>query len=217
MTQSDDMLNDDDYPAYTMGRAAESVGASQDFLRRLDETVHPVPVRRWASPLLALPAAPGGTSPGDGRSGHRPGSGLPDHHPRGPARRGPPAPPRPPVPAIGRRHLTHPRPARSFSITGRTVSSWSPQAASAASGHVAAPCPYRPVTTVLSGGRPWADHAGRRRSACWDPARHRAVGRFRCRHGWWSRPGRRCGPGSLGFAVNRVAQRVKLLAADLAR
>ncbi|GAB2617388.1 MerR family transcriptional regulator [Paractinoplanes abujensis] len=37
MAQSEDMLGDDDYPAYTMGRAAEIVGASQDFLRRLDE------------------------------------------------------------------------------------------------------------------------------------------------------------------------------------
>jgi DNA-binding transcriptional MerR regulator len=37
MAQSDDMLDDEDYPAYTMGRAAEIVGASQDFLRRLDE------------------------------------------------------------------------------------------------------------------------------------------------------------------------------------
>jgi DNA-binding transcriptional MerR regulator len=36
MAQADDML-DDDYPAYTMGRAVEVVGASQDFLRRLDE------------------------------------------------------------------------------------------------------------------------------------------------------------------------------------
>ncbi|WP_229067552.1 MerR family transcriptional regulator [Actinoplanes sp. DH11] len=37
MAQSDDMFGDEDYPAYTMGRAAEIVGASQDFLRRLDE------------------------------------------------------------------------------------------------------------------------------------------------------------------------------------
>jgi DNA-binding transcriptional MerR regulator len=37
MAQPDDMLDDDDFPAYTMGRAAEIVGASQDFLRRLDE------------------------------------------------------------------------------------------------------------------------------------------------------------------------------------
>ena len=31
------MFGDEDYPAYTMGRAAEITGASQDFLRRLDE------------------------------------------------------------------------------------------------------------------------------------------------------------------------------------
>jgi DNA-binding transcriptional MerR regulator len=37
MAQPDDMFGDDDYPAYTMGRAAEIIGASQDFLRRLDE------------------------------------------------------------------------------------------------------------------------------------------------------------------------------------
>jgi DNA-binding transcriptional MerR regulator len=45
MAQSDDMLNDDDYPAYTMGRAAEIVGASQDFLRRLDEAKLITPFR----------------------------------------------------------------------------------------------------------------------------------------------------------------------------
>jgi DNA-binding transcriptional MerR regulator len=37
MAQPDDMLDDEHYPAYTMGRAAEITGASQDFLRRLDE------------------------------------------------------------------------------------------------------------------------------------------------------------------------------------
>ncbi|MEU1641426.1 MULTISPECIES: MerR family transcriptional regulator [Micromonospora] len=37
MTQSDDMLDDEDYPAYTMGRAAEIIGCSQDFLRRLGD------------------------------------------------------------------------------------------------------------------------------------------------------------------------------------
>ncbi len=37
MAQPDDMFGDEDYPAYTMGRAAEIVGTSQDFLRRLDE------------------------------------------------------------------------------------------------------------------------------------------------------------------------------------
>ncbi|MEU8660751.1 MerR family transcriptional regulator [Actinoplanes philippinensis] len=45
MAQPDDMLNDDDYPAYTMGRAAEIVGASQDFLRRLDEAKLFIPFR----------------------------------------------------------------------------------------------------------------------------------------------------------------------------
>jgi DNA-binding transcriptional MerR regulator len=45
MAQPDDMLNDDDYPAYTMGRAAEIVGTSQDFLRRLDEVKLIVPFR----------------------------------------------------------------------------------------------------------------------------------------------------------------------------
>jgi DNA-binding transcriptional MerR regulator len=37
MAQSDDMFGDEDYPAYTMGRAADIVGVSQDFLRRLGE------------------------------------------------------------------------------------------------------------------------------------------------------------------------------------
>lgn len=45
MAQPDDMLNDDNYPAYTMGRAAEIVGASPDFLRRLDEAKLFVPFR----------------------------------------------------------------------------------------------------------------------------------------------------------------------------
>ncbi|WP_319460503.1 helix-turn-helix domain-containing protein [Micromonospora sp. RTP1Z1] len=34
---SDDMFGDEDYPAYTIGQAAEMLGTSQDFLRRLDE------------------------------------------------------------------------------------------------------------------------------------------------------------------------------------
>ena len=37
MAQPDDMLGDEDYPAYTMGRAADIVGVSQDFLRRLGD------------------------------------------------------------------------------------------------------------------------------------------------------------------------------------
>ncbi len=45
MAQPDDMFGDDDYPAYTMGRAAEITGASQDFLRRLDEAKLFTPIR----------------------------------------------------------------------------------------------------------------------------------------------------------------------------
>jgi DNA-binding transcriptional MerR regulator len=33
----DDRFDDEDFPAYTMGRAAELLGVSQDFLRSLDE------------------------------------------------------------------------------------------------------------------------------------------------------------------------------------
>jgi DNA-binding transcriptional MerR regulator len=32
-----DKFDDDDYPAYTMGRAAEMLGTTQNFLRSLDE------------------------------------------------------------------------------------------------------------------------------------------------------------------------------------
>ena len=37
MAQPDDMLDDEDYPAYTMGRAAEIIGCTPDFLRRLGD------------------------------------------------------------------------------------------------------------------------------------------------------------------------------------
>jgi len=45
MAEPNDMFGDDDYPAYTMGRAAEITGASQDFLRRLDEAKLITPAR----------------------------------------------------------------------------------------------------------------------------------------------------------------------------
>jgi DNA-binding transcriptional MerR regulator len=45
MAQPDDMFGDENYPAYTMGRAAEITGASQDFLRRLDEAKLITPFR----------------------------------------------------------------------------------------------------------------------------------------------------------------------------
>ena len=45
MAQPDDMFGDEDYPAYTMGRAAEIVGVSQDFLRRLGDARLITPLR----------------------------------------------------------------------------------------------------------------------------------------------------------------------------
>ena len=40
-----DKLDDDDYPAYSMGRAAAIIGASQSFLRALDEAELFIPQR----------------------------------------------------------------------------------------------------------------------------------------------------------------------------
>jgi DNA-binding transcriptional MerR regulator len=45
MAQPDDMFGDEDYPAYTMGRAAEIVDVSPDFLRRLGEAKLITPLR----------------------------------------------------------------------------------------------------------------------------------------------------------------------------
>ena len=44
MTQSD-RLDDEDYPAYTMGRAAEIIGVSPDFLRRIGDLKLITPLR----------------------------------------------------------------------------------------------------------------------------------------------------------------------------
>jgi DNA-binding transcriptional MerR regulator len=44
-----DKLDDEDYPAYTMGRAAEMLGTTQGFLRSLDE-----------AKLIAPQRSPGG-------------------------------------------------------------------------------------------------------------------------------------------------------------
>jgi DNA-binding transcriptional MerR regulator len=40
-----DKFDDDDYPAYTMGRAAEMLGTTQGFLRSLDEATLLTPQR----------------------------------------------------------------------------------------------------------------------------------------------------------------------------
>ena len=45
MAQPDDRLDDEDYPAYTMGRAAEIIGVSQDFLRRIGDLKLITPLR----------------------------------------------------------------------------------------------------------------------------------------------------------------------------
>src|SRR4051794_18220053 len=63
---------------------------------RRGEIDRPVPLRRRAPPVPPLPATPGRRRPGDGRPGHRPGSRVPDHHPRRPIRRRP-APQRTPA------------------------------------------------------------------------------------------------------------------------
>ena len=44
-TTSADRLDDDDYPAYTMGRAADMIGATPAFLRALGEARLIVPLR----------------------------------------------------------------------------------------------------------------------------------------------------------------------------
>lgn len=45
MTSGGNKLDDDDYPAYTMGRAAEIIGSTPGFLRALGEADLITPVR----------------------------------------------------------------------------------------------------------------------------------------------------------------------------
>jgi DNA-binding transcriptional MerR regulator len=45
MTQTEHVLDDEDYPAYTMGRAAAIIGVSQDFLRRIGDLKLITPLR----------------------------------------------------------------------------------------------------------------------------------------------------------------------------
>lgn len=44
-SQAADRLDDDDYPAYTMGRAAEMIGATPGFLRAIGEARLITPLR----------------------------------------------------------------------------------------------------------------------------------------------------------------------------
>lgn len=82
-------LDDDDYPAYTMGRAAEMLGTTQGFLRALGEARLITPLRsagghrRYSRYQLRIAA----------RARELVDQGtpirLPHHHPRRPARRSP--------------------------------------------------------------------------------------------------------------------------------
>ena len=107
MAQPDDMFDDEDYPAYTMGRAAEIIGCSQDFLRRLGEAKLIDPYRsggghrRYSRYQLRLAARAREMCDQGTDSGGR----LPDHHPRRPTRGSPAAQPNPAAP------LTTPDPA----------------------------------------------------------------------------------------------------------
>ena len=59
-------FDDADYPAYTMGRAAEMLGVTPDFLRSLGPAGPPGPP---PSPAAARPPTPPGSSSGEGRVG----------------------------------------------------------------------------------------------------------------------------------------------------
>jgi hypothetical protein len=68
-----DKFDDEHYPAYTMGRAAEMLGTTPGFLRSLDEVKLLVP-QRSAGGTAATPAISCGWPPG---SGHWPTKARP--------------------------------------------------------------------------------------------------------------------------------------------
>lgn len=88
-----DRFDDDDYPAYTMGRAADMIGATPGFLRAIGEARLIAPLRsdgghrRYSRYQLRIAARArelvDSRHPDRGRVPHR--------HPGGPARRGPAA------------------------------------------------------------------------------------------------------------------------------
>ncbi len=56
-------IDDEDYPAYTIGRAAEMLGTTQGFLRAIGEARLVTPLRSAGSPTpTPLPKATGPTS-----------------------------------------------------------------------------------------------------------------------------------------------------------
>ena len=56
---SHERLDDDDYPAYTMGRAAEMLGTTQGFLRAIGEAGLITPLRSAAPALASASRSPG--------------------------------------------------------------------------------------------------------------------------------------------------------------
>ena len=80
----DDMFGDEDFPAYTMGRAAEMLGTTQGFLRASDEAKLIDPHRsagghrRYSRYQLRL-AARAREMVDQGTAGR---GRLPNHHPR---------------------------------------------------------------------------------------------------------------------------------------
>lgn len=82
-----DRLDDDDYPAYTMGRAAEMIGATPGFLRAIGEARLITPLRsegghrRYSRYQLRIAAR--ARELVDSRHARR--GRLPDRHPGGPA------------------------------------------------------------------------------------------------------------------------------------
>ena len=84
-------LDDDDYPAYTMGRAAEMLGTTQGFLRAIGEARLITPLRsegghrRYSRYQLRIAARARELVD----HGHPHRGRLPHRHPRRPARRSP--------------------------------------------------------------------------------------------------------------------------------
>ena len=117
MGQPDDMLDDEDYPAYTMGRAAEIIGCTPEFLRRLGDAKLIDPYRsggghrRYSRYQIRLAARAREMCD----QGTDMASGVPHHHPRRPTRGSPAAQCRSPEP------LTAPDPHQEPPRTYRSV------------------------------------------------------------------------------------------------
>ena len=85
-------FDDADFPAYTMGRAADMLGVTPAFLRSLGAAGLIEPERSTGRPPPVLPAPAPARRPGPAaaRRGPAAGGGLPHRHAGGPPRGGPP-------------------------------------------------------------------------------------------------------------------------------